>query len=166
MNLALAGNRKICPSLSAYQIFQLLEGNWQLQRILGSQATMQGTASFQKIPGSCAYYYQEAGSVQFQKKCLKAHRAYVYAYQNDNIAVYFWDPINKQPGNLLHWIQFSPAIESCWPTHGYGIHICNQDIYQAHYRFYNHTNFQLLYTVDGPCKHYTLKSYFSRVLPN
>ncbi len=153
-------NGDIC---SISQLFQMLLGTWRLERTLGRQGNMQGTAKFQKTNRANLYHYQEVGTISLEKgKQLSAYREYAYIYQDHQIMVHFWDPIQKQPGKLLHTLQFIQPFPQPYPIHAYNTHICKLDRYQAHYVFDNDHAFQLHYTVNGPCKDFTIQTCLFR----
>jgi hypothetical protein len=144
------------------QLFNHLQGVWQLKRRLGTQGHMQGMARFQTWKEG-VLYYQEQGSATFgSSKALLAYRAYAYVYDQGTIAVHFWDKVQKQPAGLLHTLYFQSAKTISQVLVATGTHKCADDVYKAHYTFVSQKHFQLTYKVQGPHKNYTIQTYFRR----
>ena len=149
-------------AIEVVKIFEQLEGGWEFTRQLGMQGTMEGVARFQPKE-SGVLHYQEQGTITFANgKVCFAHRAYGYVYSQGAMAVHFWDPTRKQPGALLHQLQFCSTRAADQPLKATGIHHCARDVYEAHYWFMNAQQFQLTYQVQGPKKDYTIQTDFSR----
>lgn len=152
-------------ALAIPRLFQGLEGEWNLQRNLGKQGSMQGTACFRSLDNAPRYHYKEEGLVTLDTgKQLPAQREYIYAYDGRTISVYFRDPVSKQKGGLLHTLQFSTPPSQGWPLHAKGIHRCNPDVYYADYTFRSYKEFHMRYRVLGPRKNYTITTLFSKKL--
>ena len=68
----------------------------------------------------------------------------------------------KQPGGLLHKLQFYSDQTANKALKAAGIHYCARDVYKAHYLFTNPQQFQLTYQVTGPRKDYTMETTFHK----
>ena len=145
------------------QLFKHLRGVWKLERRLGVQGHMQGTARFQTW-STGVLYYQEQGNITFgNSKPISAYRAYAYVYDQGTISVYFWNQEQRQPAGLLHTLQFHSPKTTSQALVATGTHGCTDDVYKARYTFLSHQYFRLTYQVQGPNKDYTIQTHFSKV---
>ena len=147
------------------QLFNNLRGVWKLERHLGEQGHMQGTARFQ-IHGPNLLFYQEKGNITLKRhKVIPASCTYAYVYNRGNIAIHFWDWKRKEPAGLLHTLQFHRPPTTHLMLMATGTYACINDVYKAHYTFISYKFFQLIYQVQGPSKDYTIQTHFIKV-PN
>ena len=138
------------------QIFRSLEGTWKFHRVISSGGTLDGRAIFQNSSDNPnTLLYNESGLFLTATGAkLNFFKKYYYQYTAtpiDSISVLFSD------GRFFHMLHF----EDC-STEAQGYHLCVQDTYKALYRFINPGMFELIYTVDGPKKKYTITTTFIR----
>jgi hypothetical protein len=146
------------------QVFQNLQGRWYVQRTLAQQATMKAIASFTPIPESLAYFYEEKGKLQLDKKYLNAYKQYIYRLQHERIGLYTVNPTTKQQDKLLYQLNFFSSVATpTYPLQAYGTHICQADIYKAYYEFLSEDTFYLTYYINGPHKNWRIKTHFSKI---
>ncbi|MHB9147929.1 MAG: DUF6314 family protein [Candidatus Amoebophilus sp.] len=155
-------------NITLWQVFSNLEGSWRIERALEGYSNMEGIAFFKKIQNNNKpyyYYYKEEGILQLLTgNQSRVYREYAYCYKEKTIHVYFWDIISKQEGQLLYTLYLPNTCKKRpWPLHAYGTHRCSPDTYDAHYKFINNDNFELIYRVSGPHKNYTIKTIFCRL---
>jgi hypothetical protein len=144
------------------QLFNHLQGVWELKRRLGTQGHMQGMAFFTTWREGVLYYQEQGSIVLGSSKAFSAYRAYAYVYYQGTIAVHFWDSAREQPARLLHTLHFQSTHHTSQVLVATGAHECASDVYKAHYAFLSPEDFQLTYQVQGPRKNYTIQTYFSR----
>ena len=146
------------------KLFTHLTGVWEFRRRLGTQGHMRGIALFRPWQNG-VLHYQEQGNAAFgNSRPFPAYRAYAYVYNQETIAVYFWDQAQQQPAELLHTLQFHCTKSTNQTLMATGTHECAEDVYKAQYIFVNHKYFQLTYQVHGPKKNYAIQTHFSKVM--
>lgn len=145
------------------QLFNQLQGTWQLERRWGMQGHMQGTARFQPWAQDILHYQEQGSAVFDNTKRVNAHRAYAYVYSQGEVAVHFWDQQRERPGALLHTLQFSPTETFNQHIAATALHHCAPDRYEAYYAFLSPQQFQLTYWVKGPRKDDVIQTYFDKV---
>lgn len=154
-------------------IFDHLQGSWTFERTFQSFAgislgSVTGVARFSPKTQD-VYHYQEEGALTdaFQKQ-LKAHKEYLYCYQQEEgvIEKHFSDDGHDQ--GLFYPLKFDPfdltkplnTPETVLLAHGK--HLCANDRYEATIRFYYNQNvltkMDLEYEVSGPKKNYIAKT--------
>ena len=143
--------------MTPLEIFNHLQGDWALHRVIKPGGVMQGRAVFNKA-GENTYDYQERGQliVDGNTPALESTRQYTYRLIDGDIQVYYADGPDK--GDLFHALSFSGEDKAN------AEHLCVNDLYVSEYDFRLPHNFQITHRVTGPKKDYVSVTDFKRSL--
>ena len=137
--------------MTASNIFDTLEGQWQLRRTIvdrfaGDTNHAHGTASFVRGAAAHQLIYTETGIVQLVAtgKELRFQRSYIYKLEHDQLVIYLNDGVTK--GKVFQAL--TPLDDSC-QFKGED-HLCRSDVHSGHYRFVSATEFEIEQVVKGP----------------
>lgn len=134
--------------------FEHLDGQWKLQRKLGSIGTMEGIACFSlKAPGM--YHYKEEGVSRMGSRSFKSYREYLYLFREKNVLVQYWEP--RKRGEELYTLTMRE--EGIFV----GQHLCGCDTYQVQYQMLNERELKVTSQVRGPKKAYILQDYLEKM---
>jgi hypothetical protein len=141
--------------VSADSVFDRLEGAWNLDRTIESQATMIGVAVFKRHDTGVLRYREEGRILMADGKAFDGHRQYRFERTPEGFTVFF----EEEPPRLFHRIKIA--------RHGHVLagsatHLCAPDIYESTYRFLVDGTFVIRHTVRGPRKDYVSATVFSR----
>jgi hypothetical protein len=165
----------------AKQVFDSLQGRWNMRRQLKSAVSgypvgiFQGVANFTpREPSASAfdaeYVYTEEGELQTETGLkFKASRKYAYRYEcsTDQISTWFI----KDDGMTVDYLFNELRLEQSSKSEVNGIHVlkgdhlCVSDMYHASYQFRSpgeNMTFSVIYHVQGPKKDYSHDTAYSR----
>ncbi|MCS3728332.1 DUF6314 family protein [Bradyrhizobium betae] len=133
-----------------------LIGSWSIDRVIVSQATMQGIATFTPLDrGRLAY--REQGHLKLANGTIvQAEREYVFSSSKGGFKVFF----RENPPRLFHEIFLSASTGGA--LSGRARHLCKRDDYQSAYMFLLDGTFVVRHVVSGPCKGYTMDTTYTR----
>jgi hypothetical protein len=134
------------------RLFASLEGTWQFYRTISQNGTVQGFATFTKRDATTLFYREEGQWTHTEKTSYKVYREYLYALENDSIAVYF----AEIPKRLFHILTFSLSQKALASHH------CEADLYLTYYCFINPDKFTVTHTIEGPKKEMEITTQFIR----
>jgi len=136
-------------------LFDRLEGAWDLDRTIDTQATMTGIATF-KRQDAHTLAYREEGRVQLADgNVLDAHREYLFERAPHGFTVLFVEV----PPRVFHQIELTRDDDSFI---GQATHLCTPDVYDSSYCFQADGTFIIRHTVRGPRKDYVSTTAFKR----
>ena len=140
-----------------HQITQKLIGSWSLDRVIESQATMQGIATFTPLDrGRLAY--REQGHLRLANGTIvQAEREYVFSSGDGGFKVFF----REDPPRLFHEISLSASAGG--GLSGRAHHLCRHDEYLSAYTFLPDGTFVVRHVVSGPAKDYTMNTTYMRL---
>lgn len=141
----------------ASQVMTRLTGAWSFNRVIESQATMQGAATFTPLKdGSLAY--REQGHLRLSNGTeLQAERSYIFGKGEQGFRVFF----EENPPRLFHAISLSASVGGA--LSGSARHLCNLDDYRSSYTFLADGRFVVRHVVSGPRKDYTMTTAYTRI---
>jgi len=136
-------------------LFDRLEGTWDLDRTIETQATMTGIATFKRQDGD-TLAYREEGRVQLADgKVFEAHREYRFKRAPRGFTVFF----AEVPPRVFHHIELTRHDDALL---GQATHHCTPDVYDSTYRFLGEGAFIIRHAVRGPRKDYVSSTIFKR----
>ncbi len=136
-------------------VFDALEGIWTLDRTIEGQATMTGTAIFER-QGTGMLKFREEGRIRMNDgQSFDAHRQYRFEHASGGFSVYF----DEEPPRLFHRIVIEHDGSALT---GSATHLCTPDTYDSSYRFLPDGSFVIRHTVHGPRKAYVSTTIFRR----
>ena len=141
--------------VSAADIFNALQGDWQLTRLIAGFGRMTGTARFHAASVNSLRYREDVSVVSNDGNVHHAYRDYIYQLNDNEIDVRFAD------GQPFHRLAFADG--QAWPQQATGHHDCAADIYDASYRFDGPDAFSVRWTVKGPRKDYVAQTSYTRL---
>jgi len=137
---------------SAADIFNALEGTWQIARTITPGGRFAGQGAFNMVSDD-ELAYEESGELTLDSgQVIEAGRRFIYRLEGGVIAVYFDDGESK--GQLFHRLEFKRNMAT-------GNHWCKDDYYEAQYSFNLPSDFEITYKVKGPKKDYVSASVFT-----
>jgi hypothetical protein len=175
----------------AQKLFTLLEGKWDIFRVVANVGRLKGNAQFVKSTERAnELLYNENGVFEFSENSntFYASRKYIYRLIDDeDISVYFDEPSstsstpNKSDNDsnnnitsqnekrLFHKFGLTaiqPGLSENGPLKISAVHLCLNDIYKIHYEFKinesSMNEFNIVYDVKGPNKSYVSETFFKR----
>ncbi|ADU34628.1 DUF6314 family protein [Variovorax paradoxus] len=136
-------------------VFDLLEGVWDLDRVIEGKATMAGTARFVRLDAG-QLKYREEGRIQLPNgQAFDGHREYVFERSPKGFSVFF----AEVPPRLFHDIAIVREGDELVGSAG---HLCVADQYDSVYRFRADGSFVIEHLVKGPRKDYLSRTVFKR----
>ncbi|WP_342269860.1 DUF6314 family protein [Rickettsia endosymbiont of Orchestes rusci] len=140
------------------KIFSQLPGKYFIKRIIGKYGIGEGVAYFLKNDTDSLLYKEEL-EINYHTIDYKiaAVKEYQYIFEDNKITKYF---ISKENNNLFYQLNFTAHSLLLQAT---GIHVCNQDRYEATYTFLESDSFILNYQILGPEKDYTITTDFRKI---
>lgn len=141
----------------ASDMMEKLTGAWSFSRVIESQATMQGVATFTPVDkGRLAY--REQGNLELANGTIvQAEREYIFGGSDGGFQVFF----KEDPPRLFHEISLSAS--SGGELSGSAGHLCNRDDYQSAYIFMPDGTFVVRHVVSGPRKDYAMTTTYTRL---
>ena len=139
------------------QITQKLIGSWSLDRVIESQATMQGIATFTPLDREWLAYREQGDLKLANGVTVQAGREYVFSGSDGGFKVFF----REDPPRLFHEISLSPSARGGLSGRAY--HLCRRDEYQSAYMFLPDGTFVVRHAVSGPAKDYTMSTTYLRL---
>lgn len=136
-------------------VFGLLEGAWDLDRLIEGKATMLGTARFTRLDAGSLKYREEGRIHLPDGQSFDGHREYVFEGIADGFSVYF----AETPLRLFHEIAIVREGDELVGSAG---HLCVADQYDSVYRFRADGSFVIEHLVKGPRKDYLSRTVFKR----
>lgn len=134
-----------------------LIGSWSFDRVIESQATMQGIATFTPLD-SGRLAYREQGCLKLANGTeVQAERDYIFSNSDGGFKVFF----REDPPRLFHEISLSAS--SGGALSGRAGHLCKRDDYQSAYMFLPDGTFVVRHVVSGPRKDYTMSTTYTRL---
>ncbi|MEJ8812512.1 DUF6314 family protein [Variovorax ureilyticus] len=143
------------PWHGAHVVFDQLEGAWDLDRNIENQATMTGTAVFERRQPDVMAYREEGRVRLAGGKELDAFREYRFERAPRGFTVFF----NEAPPRVFHHIELERDGDA---FAGLATHLCSPDVYDSSYRFLADGTFVVCHTVRGPRKDYVSATLFKR----
>ena len=141
----------------ASDVMKKLIGSWSFDRVIESQATMQGIATFTPLD-SGRLAYRERGCLKLANGTeVQAEREYFFSNSGGGFKVFF----REDPPRLFHEISLSAS--SGGTLSGHARHLCNRDDYQSAYMFLPDGTFVVRHVVSGPRKDYTMSTTYTRL---
>ncbi|MBR1175609.1 hypothetical protein JQ617_16755 [Bradyrhizobium sp. KB893862 SZCCT0404] len=139
------------------QITQELIGSWSLNRVIQSQATMQGIATFTPLDREWLAYREQGDLKLANGTTVKAEREYVFSRSDGGFKVFF----KEDPPRLFHEISLSASAGG--GLSGHARHLCRRDEYRSAYMFLPDRTFVVRHVVSGPAKDYTMDTTYTRL---
>jgi len=136
-------------------VFDQLHGSWLLDRRIGEEATMRGTAKFEWYQQGHLSYKESGRFVLKSGTSHEAYRSYIYSRLPNGFRVWFDEPEPR----LFHEVHLNQVGDSLL---GKAIHNCGSDEYETHYRFSPNASFCITHYVKGPKKNYVSITEFVR----
>jgi hypothetical protein len=141
----------------ASDVMKKLIGSWSFDRVIESQATMQGIATFAPLD-SGRLAYREQGCLKLANGTeVQAEREYFFSNSDGGFKVFF----REDPPRLFHEIFLSAS--SGGKLSGHARHVCKRDEYQSAYMFLPDGTFAVRHVVSGPRKDYTMNTSYTRL---
>ncbi|QDP23663.1 DUF6314 family protein [Bradyrhizobium cosmicum] len=140
----------------ASDVTNKLIGSWSLDRVIESQATMQGIATFTPLDRGRLAYREQAHLMLANGTIVQAEREYVFNSSDGGFKVFF----REDPPRLFHEIFLSAS--SGGALCGRARHLCSRDEYQSAYIFLPDGTFVVRHVVSGPAKDYTMNTIYAR----
>ena len=140
-----------------HQITQKLIGSWSLDRVIESQATMQGIATFTPLDREWLAYREQGDLKLANGATMQAEREYVFRGSDGGFKVFF----REDPPRLFHEISLSASSRGGLSGHAH--HLCRHDEYQSAYMFLPDGTFVVRHVVSGPAKDYTMNTTYRRL---
>ncbi|MBR0818935.1 DUF6314 family protein [Bradyrhizobium liaoningense] len=140
----------------ASEVTKKLIGSWSLNRVIESQATMQGVAIFTPLDGGRLAYREQGYLKLANGTTVQAEREYVFSNSDGGFMVFF----REDPPRLFHEISLSAT--SGGELIGRAGHLCKHDDYQSTYMFMPDGTFVVRHVVSGPRKDYTMNTIYTR----
>jgi hypothetical protein len=141
----------------ASEVTEKLIGSWAFNRVIESQATMQGTVIFTPLDGGRLAYREQGHLKLANGTTVQAEREYVFSNCDGGFKVFF----REDPPRLFH--EVSLAASSAGELSGRAGHLCKHDDYQSTYRFLPDGTFVVRHVVSGPRKDYTMNTTYTRL---
>jgi hypothetical protein len=133
-----------------------LIGSWSFDRVIESQATMQGIATFTPLDRGRLAYHEKGYLKLAHGTIVQAEREYVFSNSGGGFKVFF----KEDPPRLFHEISLS--VSSGGALIGRACHLCNHDDYRSVYMFLPDGAFAVRHVVSGPRKDYTMDTTYAR----
>ena len=141
----------------ASDVTNKLIGSWSLDRVIESQATMQGIATFTPLDRGRLAYREQGYLTLANGTIVQAEREYVFSNSDRGFKVFF----REDPPRLFHEISLSAS--SGGELSGRARHLCKHDDYQSAYMFRPDGTFVVRHVVSGPRKDYTMNTTYTRL---
>ncbi len=138
-------------------IFSLLEGAWELDRVIRSVGFFKGGSVFELVAPGILRYLEE-GELKLDSGFQgSACKEYFYQLANDHILVSFAD---GAPG-VRPFLRLYPQARSDQYC-AQDVHYCERDRYECTYAFSSRDAFTTLIDVKGAAKDYSMRSSYAR----
>lgn len=147
----------------ADRVFDLLVGNWTIEREITPKGNFRGTCSFVRTDARTLAYAEEGTLVLNDGTSMVGERKHTYLLHEDRIEILFADGPND--GQHFVDILFPSDPEADWPLCSGDTHYCLKDTYKAMFCFETEDEFDVTYTVCGPEKDYVSRSVYRRLKP-
>lgn len=141
----------------AAEVTRRLIGPWSFDRVIESQATMQGVAILAPLDERRLAYREQGNLKLLNGTELQAERDYIFSNSDSGFEVFF----KEDPPRLFHAISLSAP--SGGELSGSARHLCNLDNYLSTYTFLADGRFVVRHVVSGPRKNYTMTTTYTRV---
>jgi hypothetical protein len=145
---------------ATHALLDLLEGRWHLSRDIEAEgATMIGAARFTRVAPD-TLHYEESGTLTLRHgQTLPCSRRYRFIARSDAVVILFED----EPDRGRHFVTLRFAPEGSETLVATDIHPCGPDTYTVLYRLGLPTEYQTEISVQGPRKHYTARTRYTRI---
>jgi len=141
----------------ASDITKKLVGSWSFNRVIESQATMQGIAIFRPLGGGRLAYREQGDLKLANGTTVQAEREYIFSDSDGGFRVFF----REDPPRLFH--EISLCASAGGGLSGGAGHRCRHDDYQSAYTFLPDGTFTVRHVVSGPSKDYTMNTTYTRL---
>lgn len=139
----------------ALNIFQNLEGVWQIERTITPGGALVGQAEFKSFSQSQFHYYEQGRLTLEDGKVLEdVSRSYDYRLEGGVIKIYYADGVDN--GKLFQELEFISDSKA------FAKHLCGDDLYKSEYEFHLPKSFAIRHEVKGPKKDYISETKYSK----
>ncbi len=155
--------------MTTNHIFQSLGGPWTLRRLIithlepRSLIKVTGEARFSPL-ATDMWLYEETGEAIISGERHHFSQAYRYQHDVSSASIQVCFARGDRAGKHFHELLFAQTAGPILQAQGQ--HLCGQDQYQASYAFHladlELASWFIAYSVQGPRKHYTSRTYLRR----
>jgi hypothetical protein len=136
-------------------------GLWRIDRVIENargekRGSMQGLARITAVSKQQLYYQESLRHRLEQGAFLDAHQSYLFELRNSSLKIYF--PSREK---LCHTLFLDLSFDA--EGKAAASHLCDQDLYLAHFHLINTQHWKMIYHVEGPAKTYSIKSNLTRI---
>ncbi|WP_245259057.1 DUF6314 family protein [Salinarimonas rosea] len=136
-------------------VLAVLEGAWEIDRLVEGLATLRGAARFTPMRDGALAYHESGTLALADGRCLRAARRYVFRAVGGGFDVLF----DEAPQRRFHRILPVPEGDALVGT---AAHLCGADTYESTYRFEPDGTMRIVHRVRGPAKDYVSRTLYRR----